>query len=68
MRVFIALLIILFAAWYFMGRPDPVPVEESFIAEPVKKLREAESMNETYLQQADEHKKRLEQAVDGDGG
>jgi len=68
MRVVIILIIVLLAAWYFMGRPEPVPVEESFIAEPVKQLRQAEALNETYLQQADAHKQRLEEAVDGDGG
>lgn len=68
MRFIIALIIILLAAWYFMGRPEPVPVEESFIAEPVKQLREAEAMNETYLEQTDAHKQRLEEALEGDGG
>lgn len=68
MRIVIFLIIVLLAAWYFMGKPEPVPVEESFIAEPVEQLKKAEAMNETYLKQVDEHKQRLEEALEEDGG
>lgn len=67
MRYVIVLIIVLLAAWYFMGRPEPVPVEESFIAEPVKQLKQAEAMNETYLEQSDARKQRLEEALEDDG-
>ncbi len=68
MRVVIILIFVLLGAWYFLGRPEPVPVEESFIAEPVKQLKEAEALNETYLEQAGARQQRLEEAANGDGG
>lgn len=67
MRFVIFLIIVLLGTWYFIDRPEPVPAEESFIAEPVQQLRQAEAMNETYLDQADERKQRLEEALEGDG-
>lgn len=67
MRWLLLLLIALFAAWYFMPASEPVPIEESFIAEPVGKLREAEAYEDVHLQQAEERRRRLEEAIDDDG-
>ncbi len=67
MRWLLLLLIALLAAWYFLPAPEPVPVEESVIAAPVGKLREAEAYEDAHLQQAEERKQRLEEAIDGDG-
>jgi len=68
MRFVIVLIIILLAVWYFMDRPEPVPVEESFIAEPVNRLREAEALNEAHLEQTRERQQKMEEALEGDGG
>jgi hypothetical protein len=67
MRWLLVLLIILLAAWRFLPRPEPVPVEESFIAEPVRQLRGAEAMEQSHLQEAEARKRRLEEATDGGG-
>ncbi len=67
MRWLLVLLIILLAAWKYLPRPEPVPAEESFIADPVRQLREAEAIEQRHLQEAEARKRRLEEAVDGDG-
>lgn len=67
MRWFLALLVLLLAAWYFLPARDPLPVEETFIAEPVKRLEDAEAYEDRYLEEADARKQRLEEALDGDG-
>lgn len=67
MRWIVFILIALLAAWFFLPDPEPVPVEETFIAEPVNALRKAEAFEDTHLEQAEERKKRMEEAVDGGG-
>ncbi len=68
MRWLLILVVVLLAVWYFMPDPEPVPLEETFIAEPVSKLQEAEAYEDEYLEQAEAHKRRMEEALDGDGG
>jgi hypothetical protein len=68
MRWFIVFLILVLAAWHFMPDPEPVPVDESFIAEPVKQLENAEGYEDQYLDQADARKKRMEEALEEGGG
>jgi hypothetical protein len=67
MRVFLILLVLALLAWKLMSSPEPVPVEETIIGEPVKRLQEAEQFETQYLEQTDARKQRLEEAVDGDG-
>ena len=67
MRVFLILLVLALLAWKLMPAPEPVPIEESVIAEPVKRLQEAEQLESQYLDQSEARKQRLEEAVDGDG-
>ena len=67
MRVFLILLVLALLAWKLMPAPEPVPVEETVIGEPVKRLQEAEQLESQYLEQTEARKQRLEQAVDGDG-
>ena len=59
---------LLLAAWYFMSRerpePEPMPLEDTFMAEPARALGEAEAMNDRHLEQAEERQRRLEEAVD----
>ncbi len=67
MRWLLVLLIILLLAWRFLPRPDPVPAEEGMFAEPVRQLREAESVEQRHLQDVEAHQRRLDEAVDGGG-
>ncbi|MEM1413235.1 MAG: hypothetical protein AAGH19_12840 [Pseudomonadota bacterium] len=67
MRWLLVILIVLLTAWYLLPEPDPVPVEESFIAEPVGKLREAEALEDPYLEATEARKRQMEEAIDGDG-
>jgi hypothetical protein len=64
MRWLIVLLIILLAVYKFWPKPDPVPVEESFIAEPVKRLNEAKGFEDEYLKANDAHKAELEKQLE----
>lgn len=67
LRVFLILLVLALLAWKLMPAPEPVPVEETVIGEPVKRLQEAEQLESQYLEQTEARKQRLEQAADGDG-
>lgn len=67
MRWLLILIVVLFLAWKLVPDPEPLPVEETFIAEPVQQLQDAEAYEDRYLEQADERKQRLEEALD-DGG
>ena len=68
MRWLVALIIILLAIWYFTPEPHPTPVEESFIAEPVKALRNAEGYEDEYLKAIEERKKRMEEELEKQSG
>ena len=63
------LLIIVLLAWlYFQEDPEPVPAEESFIAEPVGALREAEQFGDEYKTMDEQRKNRLEDALEEQSG
>jgi len=68
-RWLIALILILLLIWKFWPEPEPIPVEETFIGEPVKALNEAKGFEQEYLEATDAHKaeieKRLEEAEGG---
>lgn len=65
MRWFLLFLIVVLAAWQLLPEPEPVPVEESFIAEPVRHLRNAEGLEDVQRAQTDARKERIEEAIDG---
>ncbi len=67
MRVFLILLVLALLAWKLVPSPEPVPVEETIIGEPVKRLQEAEQLEAQYQEQTEARKRRLEEAVDGEG-
>lgn len=68
MRWLIALIIILLAVYHFWPEPEPVPVEESFIAAPVQVLRDAEGLD-AELKKADEARRReLEKEIEKQSG
>lgn len=67
MRYFLILLVLALLAWKLMPAPEPVPVEDTVIGEPVKRLQEAEQFESEYLEQSEARKRRMEEAVDGDG-
>lgn len=67
MRQLLILLVLVLLAWKFWPVPEPVPVEETVIGEPVKRLQEAEQFEAQYLEQSEARKRRLEEAMEGDG-
>lgn len=67
MRWILLILLLLLAAWQLMPEPEPVPVEETVIGAPIGVLREAEGLDARQLEQAEERKRRMEEALGGDG-
>jgi hypothetical protein len=67
MRYFLILLVLALLAWKLMPTPEPVPVEDTVLGEPVKRLQEAEQFEDQYLEQSEARKQRIEEAVEGDG-
>lgn len=67
MRWVLLILLLLLAAWQLIPEPEPVSVEDTVIGAPIGVLREAEGLDERQLEQAEERKRRLEEALDGDG-
>ena len=67
MRWLIFFLLVCAGLWYLKGIEEvsPPKVEDSFIGGPVKALRKAENFEKSYLEANDEHKKKLEEQVDG---
>ena len=68
MRFLIALLILLLLVWHFWPEPEPVPVEKTFIAEPVQRLREAEQFEAQYLEATEARKRQLEKELEEQTG
>jgi len=72
MRWLIALVIIALIVWKFWPDPPPIPVEETFIGEPIKRLNEAKAFEDEYLKATEAHKKemekKLEESTGGGGG
>lgn len=65
MRWLLLLLVLLLVAWQLLPEPEPVPVEETVIGAPVGVLHEAEELDARHLEQAEERKRRMEEALDG---
>ena len=67
MRWLIFFLLVCAGLWYLKGiEEEPPPkAEDSFIGGPVKALRKAENFEKSYLEANDEHKKKIEEQVDG---
>ena len=68
MRWLLIIVILLLAAWQFLPEPEPVPAEESIVGEPVRALRAAEGVEETYLEAEEARKQQMEAALDEAGG
>ena len=64
MRWLIAFVIIALIAWKFWPEPEPIPVEETFIGEPIKRLNEAKQFEDEYLEATEEHKKEMEKQLE----
>ena len=67
MRWLIFFLLVCAGLWYLKGIEEvpPPKVEDSFIGGPVKALRKAEDFEKSYLEANDEHKKKMEEQIDG---
>ena len=70
MRWLIFFLVVMVVLWYIRGIEETPPpkAEDSFIGGPVKTLRKAEGYEKTYLEAADEHKKKMEEQLEKDTG
>jgi hypothetical protein len=70
MRWFLFFLAVMAVLWYIRGIEEmpPPKAEDSFIGGPVKTLRKAESYEKSYLNAADERKKRMEEQIDKESG
>jgi len=64
MRWLIFILIVIFAVYLFMPESEPIPVEETFIGEPVKALREAENYSDEYLKANEDRRKKMEEELE----
>jgi len=69
MRWMLLLIIALLLAWSLWPEPEPVPVEDTVLGEPVRQLQEAEAFEGRYLEEAEARKQRMEATLEsGDGG
>jgi hypothetical protein len=70
MRWLLFFIIVSGVLWYIRGIEDaPKPTaEESFIGGPVKALRKAEGVEKSYLDAAEQRKKKMEEQVEKDTG
>ena len=70
MRWFVLLILLFALLWFLRGLEETPPpkAEDSFIGEPVKVLRKMEGYEEEYLDQMDEHKRKMEEQVEKDSG
>ena len=64
MRWLILLLVIILTVYYFMPEPEPIPIEETFIGEPVKALQDAQGYEDEYLKANEERRKRMEEELE----
>jgi len=64
MRWLILLLVIILTVYYFLPESEPIPIEETFIGEPVKALQDAQSYEEEYLKANEERAKRMEEELE----
>ena len=66
MRWLIFFLLVCAVLWYIRGIEETPPptAEDSFIGGPVKALRKAEDFENTYLDAAEERKKKMEEQIE----
>ncbi|NNE04680.1 MAG: hypothetical protein HKN15_03030 [Xanthomonadales bacterium] len=68
MRWMIALILILLAVFHFMKEPEPRPVEETFIGDQVKLLKDAENIEDQYLDAVKKAQQQMEKDLEDDTG
>ena len=70
MRWLLFFILVAAGLWYIRGIEDaPRPTaEESFIGGPVKTLRKAEGVEQSYLDATEQRKKKMEEQLEKDGG
>ncbi|NNL95898.1 MAG: hypothetical protein HKO64_09785 [Xanthomonadales bacterium] len=64
----IALILILLAVFHFMKEPEPRPVEETFIGDQVKLLKDAENIEDQYLDAVKKAQQQMEKDLEDDTG
>lgn len=68
MRWLLALIIVLALAWRFWPEPEPIPVEDTFIGEPVRALQDAQGFEDEYLEAQEARKQELERQLEEQTG
>jgi len=68
MRWLIALIVILLAVFHFMKDPPPRPVEETFIGDQVRLLKDAENIEDQYLDAVQKAQQQMEKDLEDDTG
>lgn len=68
MRWIIALIVILLAVFHFMKEPERRPVEETFIGDQVKLLKDAENIEGQYLDAVQKAQQQMEKDLEDDSG
>jgi hypothetical protein len=67
-RWLIAFIIIALFVFFYWPRPDPIPAEETFIGEPIKKLNQAKAFEDEYLKATEAHKAEMEKQLEEASG
>jgi len=67
-RWLLVLIIVLLLIWRFWPEPEPIPVEETFIGEPVRALHSAEAFEDEYLEAQEARKEELERKLEEQTG
>ena len=68
MRWLIALIVILLAVFHFMKDPPSRPVEETFIGDQVRLLKDAENIEDQYLDAVQKAQQQMEKDLEDDTG
>lgn len=69
MRWLIAFILIALLVWKLWPEPEPLPIEETFIAEPVQRLQDAKDFEQEYLDATEARKAEMEKKLEeADGG
>ena len=64
MRILLFLIFVVLL-WLFWPEQEPIPVEETFIGEQVKTLKEAEQFKDDYGEALGRHRDEIDKQVDG---
>jgi len=68
MRWLLLLIIVLLLIWHFYPKPKPIPVEKTFIGEPIKAMHKAEDFNDQYLKDVKESQDKMEKQLEEETG